>query len=163
MPLRTRRSFTRGTPRGLLGSIGLMAAHSWSVSSWRMIRSSPVWELESQACGPPQRVIAPNVKSALGVAQTRRRAASLIDPLKRSITVGTKAIVDAHHEAVDVLPDVDRKRRHAVGRRGEVHARCAEVKVVVFGEGGPVSRDRPLDTASGYPYSLGSVLVRTHL
>jgi len=33
MPFRTRRSFTRGTPRGLFGSIGLMAAHSWSVSS----------------------------------------------------------------------------------------------------------------------------------
>ncbi len=29
MPLRTRRSFTRGTPRGLFGSIGLMEAHSW--------------------------------------------------------------------------------------------------------------------------------------
>lgn len=28
MPLRTRRSFTRGTPRGLLGSMGLMAIHS---------------------------------------------------------------------------------------------------------------------------------------
>jgi hypothetical protein len=28
MPLRTRRSFTRGTPRGLFGSIGLMAVHS---------------------------------------------------------------------------------------------------------------------------------------
>jgi hypothetical protein len=27
MPLSTRRSFTRGTPRGLFGSIGLMAAH----------------------------------------------------------------------------------------------------------------------------------------
>ena len=26
--LRTRRSFTRGTPRGLLRSMGLMAAHS---------------------------------------------------------------------------------------------------------------------------------------
>jgi hypothetical protein len=33
MPFRTRRSFTRGMPRGLFGSIGLMAAHSWSVSS----------------------------------------------------------------------------------------------------------------------------------
>jgi hypothetical protein len=33
MPLRTRRSFTRGTPRGLLGSIGLMAVHSSSESS----------------------------------------------------------------------------------------------------------------------------------
>jgi transposase len=32
-PLSTRRSFTRGTPRGLLGSIGLMAAHSRSLSS----------------------------------------------------------------------------------------------------------------------------------
>src|SRR5438552_13450821 len=28
MPLRTRRSLTRGTPCGLFGSIGLMAAHS---------------------------------------------------------------------------------------------------------------------------------------
>jgi hypothetical protein len=28
MPLSTRRSFTRRTPRGLFGSIGLMAAHS---------------------------------------------------------------------------------------------------------------------------------------
>ena len=28
MPLRTRRSFTRGTPRGLFGSIGFMAVHS---------------------------------------------------------------------------------------------------------------------------------------
>ena len=28
-----RRSFTRGTPRGLFGSIGLMAVHSSSVSS----------------------------------------------------------------------------------------------------------------------------------
>src|SRR5215217_284507 len=28
MPLRTRRSFTRGTPRGLFGRNGLMAAHS---------------------------------------------------------------------------------------------------------------------------------------
>jgi hypothetical protein len=28
MRLRTRRSFTRGTPRGLFGSIGLMATHS---------------------------------------------------------------------------------------------------------------------------------------
>src|SRR5262249_43966867 len=39
MPLRTRRSFTRGTPRGLFGNIGLMAAHSPSVSSQRMMRS----------------------------------------------------------------------------------------------------------------------------
>jgi hypothetical protein len=28
MPFRTRLSFTRGTPRGLFGSIGLMAVHS---------------------------------------------------------------------------------------------------------------------------------------
>jgi len=28
MPFKTRRSFTRGTPRGLFGSIGLMASHS---------------------------------------------------------------------------------------------------------------------------------------
>src|SRR5262249_51040910 len=40
MPLRTRRSSMRGTPRGLFGNIGLMAAHSKSVSSYPMIRSS---------------------------------------------------------------------------------------------------------------------------
>jgi hypothetical protein len=33
MPFRTRLSFTRETPRGLFGSIGLMAIHSWSASS----------------------------------------------------------------------------------------------------------------------------------
>jgi hypothetical protein len=33
MPFRTRLSFTRGTPRGLFGSKGLMAVHSWSASS----------------------------------------------------------------------------------------------------------------------------------
>jgi hypothetical protein len=33
MPLSTRRSFTHRTPRGLLGSIGLMAVHSKSLSS----------------------------------------------------------------------------------------------------------------------------------
>jgi hypothetical protein len=37
MPLRMRRSLTRGTPRGLFGSIGLMAVHS-SESSGRVIR-----------------------------------------------------------------------------------------------------------------------------
>src|SRR3974390_2409567 len=40
MALRTRRSFTRGTPRGLFGRNDLMADHSKSVSSWRMIRGS---------------------------------------------------------------------------------------------------------------------------
>ena len=33
MPLSTRRSFTRRTPRGLFGSIGLMAVHSKALSS----------------------------------------------------------------------------------------------------------------------------------
>jgi hypothetical protein len=41
LPLRKRRSSTRGTQRGLFGNIGLMAAHSKSVSSERMIRSWP--------------------------------------------------------------------------------------------------------------------------
>jgi hypothetical protein len=30
----------RRTPRGLFGSIGLISAHSQSLSSWRMIRGS---------------------------------------------------------------------------------------------------------------------------
>jgi hypothetical protein len=38
MPLRTRRSSTLGTPRGLFGRNGLMAVHSKSVSSYRMVR-----------------------------------------------------------------------------------------------------------------------------
>jgi hypothetical protein len=45
MPFRTGRSFTGGMPRGLFGSIGLMAAHSSSVSSSPMIRSSQLWRL----------------------------------------------------------------------------------------------------------------------
>ena len=36
--IETRRSFTLGTPRGLLGNIDLMAVHSSSESSQRMIR-----------------------------------------------------------------------------------------------------------------------------
>jgi len=44
-PFRTGRSFTGGMPRGLFGSIGLMAAHSSSVSSSRMIRRSQIWRL----------------------------------------------------------------------------------------------------------------------
>ena len=40
IPLRMRRSSTRGMPRGLFGSIGLMTLHSQSLSSYRMIRSS---------------------------------------------------------------------------------------------------------------------------
>jgi hypothetical protein len=38
MPLRTRRSSTLGTPRGLFGRNGLIAFHSKSVSSYLMIR-----------------------------------------------------------------------------------------------------------------------------
>jgi hypothetical protein len=33
MPLRTRRSFTRGTPRGIVDRIGLMTVYSSSESS----------------------------------------------------------------------------------------------------------------------------------
>src|SRR5260370_5743204 len=40
IPFRTRRSSTRGMPRGLFGRNDLMAAHSKSVSSYRMIRGS---------------------------------------------------------------------------------------------------------------------------
>jgi hypothetical protein len=40
MPLRTRRSLTLGTPRGLFGRKGLMAVHSKSVSSYLMFDAS---------------------------------------------------------------------------------------------------------------------------
>jgi hypothetical protein len=43
MPLRTRPSFTRGIPRSLFGRNGLIADHSRSVSSWRMIEA-PLWD-----------------------------------------------------------------------------------------------------------------------
>src|ERR1700733_3610976 len=39
MPFRTRRSSTRGMPRGLFGRSDLMAAHSKSVSSYRIASS----------------------------------------------------------------------------------------------------------------------------
>ena len=46
MPFRTRRSSTRGTLRGLFGRNDRMAAHSKSVSSYRVIRGSR-WSLQS--------------------------------------------------------------------------------------------------------------------
>src|SRR6202022_2994597 len=39
MPFRTRRSSTRGMPRGLFGGIGLIAAHSASLSSYSVIQA----------------------------------------------------------------------------------------------------------------------------
>jgi hypothetical protein len=54
MPFRTRRSLTRGMPRGLFGRNDLMAAHSKSVSSYRTIRG-PDWALESR----PNRCLQP--------------------------------------------------------------------------------------------------------
>jgi hypothetical protein len=48
MLLSTRRSFERGTPCGLSGRIGLMAAHSSSESSLR-IRSSQLGSLKHGA------------------------------------------------------------------------------------------------------------------
>ena len=53
IPLRTRRSFARGMPRGLFGRSDLMA-HSKSASSYRMIRG-PGWALESR----PNRCLQP--------------------------------------------------------------------------------------------------------
>ena len=45
IPFSTRRSSTRGTPRGLFGSSGAITPHSKSVSSYpRIIKSSPSWE-----------------------------------------------------------------------------------------------------------------------
>jgi hypothetical protein len=54
MPFRTRLSFTRGTPRGLFGSVGLMAVHSWSASSCASFEP-PVREFESRQTGQTQR------------------------------------------------------------------------------------------------------------
>src|ERR1700687_3496998 len=40
MPLRIRRSSTRGMPRGLFGSIGLMTLHSQPLSSYRTFEAT---------------------------------------------------------------------------------------------------------------------------
>jgi hypothetical protein len=124
---------------------------------------APAWPAEPVGVAQPatrrRRAGTPLVLVASALLRLDAGGASLIDPMKRSITVGTKAIVDAHHEAIDVLPDVDRERCHAVGGRRERHARRAEVKVVVFGESGPVSREGPLDAATGCPSRLGRIRV----
>src|ERR1700730_2450381 len=73
-----------------------------------------------------------------------------LDRSKRSVADGAEAIIDAHHEAIDVLLDVDRERRCAHGRC-EVHARRAEVEVVVFGEGRPIACEGPFDSAAARP------------
>jgi len=39
MPFKTRRSSTRGTPRGLLGRIGWMIFHSVSLRAYRMMEA----------------------------------------------------------------------------------------------------------------------------
>ena len=49
MPLRTRRSSWRGTPRGLFGNTGAMIPNSTSAKSNRaIVQASVVWKLESQ-------------------------------------------------------------------------------------------------------------------
>jgi hypothetical protein len=56
MPYRTRRSFTRGMPRGLFGSIGLMAVHSWIGEFVAHDLSPRFWGLKSRSEGWPQRL-----------------------------------------------------------------------------------------------------------
>jgi hypothetical protein len=49
MPLRTRRSSWRGTPRGLFGNTGAMIPNSTFAKSNRaIVQASVVWKLESQ-------------------------------------------------------------------------------------------------------------------
>ena len=50
MPFSTRRSSTRGTPRGLLGKSGSITCHSKSVRSYRLMQSL---ESDSAAIGKP--------------------------------------------------------------------------------------------------------------
>src|SRR5260370_41457108 len=102
----------------------------WSCGKWPP--PAPVRTRPGTAAFPPQ-------KSPIN-----------LDCSKRSIADGAEAIVDAHHEAIDLLLDVDRERRCAHGRR-EVHARRAEVEVVVFGEGRPVACEGPFDAAADGP------------
>src|SRR5258707_4459143 len=47
MPFKTRRSSTRGTPRGLFGNKGWITDHSKSVRSNRAISTSSVEQVES--------------------------------------------------------------------------------------------------------------------
>ena len=44
-------------------AVGLVAGSQFGAS---MIRSSPAWQLESQACGPTQRAFYPGLRSAFG-------------------------------------------------------------------------------------------------
>src|SRR5437899_10726799 len=86
----------------------------WNVSL--RLAVAPAWPAEPVGVAQPatrrRRAGTPLVLVASALLRLDAGGASLIDPMKRSITVGTKAIVDAHHEAVDVLPDVDRERCH---------------------------------------------------
>ena len=78
MPLRTRRSFTRGTPRGLFGSIGLMAVHSWSVVTHDP--SPRFWGLESRPRAGPQPTFARSRHSPKCHTRKRKTACKAVSP-----------------------------------------------------------------------------------
>src|SRR5476649_564416 len=91
MPLSTRRSSTRGTPRGLFGSNGWITDHSKSVRSKRAISTSTVAEIESDRLAIENRLygtmtyrLQPGCRSSRGRAGGVQRA----DP-----TTGDDAIV----------------------------------------------------------------------
>src|SRR6266540_3872091 len=70
--------------------------------------------------------------------------------LEPSVADGAEAIVESHHETIDVLLDIDGERRPGHGRR-EGYARRAEIEIIVFGEGRPVAGEGPLDPAAYGP------------
>jgi hypothetical protein len=80
-----RRSFTRGTPRGLFGSIGLMAIHSSSVSAYRMIRALALggWNHDSAGRSQPAFCRPPfNSGVALGAKRTSAAKPNRLDRSK---------------------------------------------------------------------------------
>lgn len=90
IPFSTRRSSTRGTPRGLLGNSGSITCHSKSVTSyWLMPTLNHVSVRRERACclavkmlrssHAPDRSKAPNPRRSLGRPRNVASAAWLVE------------------------------------------------------------------------------------
>jgi hypothetical protein len=94
MPLRTRRSSTRGMPCGLFGSIGLMTPHSQSLSSYRMIRGSSFGSFNrgrrDAINREPTLPGLPANRTCRGHGRARVPSQTLASPLRRALRDGPR-------------------------------------------------------------------------
>ena len=134
------RELRSASERGLVSALTATYCGTQCTISSRRQRSRAARRAEAQN----QR--APGVARGSSRQLDRSRSRSF----EPSVADRTEAIVDAHHEAVDVLLDIDGERRPA-DDRCEGYAGRAEIEIVVLGECRPIAGERPLDAAANGP------------